>query len=321
MTDQAATKPRPRIGVLGSAYWAWWCHGTVLAQRPDVDFVGLWARRRESAQVAVDRIGSGKPFDDFEEFLDNVDVVTIALPPDVQPALAIRAAEAGKHLLLEKPLALDPSAARLVAKSIRTRGVHSLVFLTYLFQPVVQNWLQTMSGLAHKSGPWEGAILTCAGGIGADSPYRDSTWRWERGGLWDLGPHALSVVQALFPPIVAVTGTRGVRDTANVLLTHQGGATSYFSLTVTAPPGAEDSSLVIWGPGGRHRLELPTGMLREAFGRAVDSLLGSVATGANSSRAADDGARVVEILAAAERAIDNKAASHDAEIHSSELNR
>jgi len=33
--------PGLRFAVLGSVYWAWWCHGTVLAGRHDVDFVGF----------------------------------------------------------------------------------------------------------------------------------------------------------------------------------------------------------------------------------------------------------------------------------------
>jgi predicted dehydrogenase len=273
----------------------------VLANHPDLDFVGFWGRRADSAQRAVDHVGAGKAFSDLDELFSQVDLVSIALPPDVQPNLAIRAAEAGKHLLLEKPLALDPTAARRVADAVRKRHVHSLVFLTYLFQPDVLAWLHKMSTLARKAGPWEGAIVSCAGGIGADdSPYRDSTWRWERGGLWDWGPHALSVLQALLPPITHLTGTRGVRDTANVILTHQTRATSYLMLTVTAPPGAEDSSVVVWGPGGRHRLDLPTGSLREAYGRAIGELQQAIVAGGEPSPECDEATAAVDVLFAAD---------------------
>ena len=62
--------------------------------------------------------------------------------------------------------------------------------------PEVLTWLQEMAELARTAGPLEVAIVSCAGGMDKpDSPYRNSTWRRERGGLWDWGAHALSVIR------------------------------------------------------------------------------------------------------------------------------
>jgi predicted dehydrogenase len=304
MADLAAPPPRIRVGVAGSSYWAWWCHGTVLARHPGVDFVGFWARRREVAEGAVEQVGAGDVFADLDQLLDRVDLLAVALPPDVQPGVAVRAARAGKHLLLEKPLAFEPPAARKVAEAVRESNVHGLVFLTYLYHPTVVTWLDEMADLARRAGPWEGAIVSCAGGIGGDdSPYRGSSWRWERGGLWDLGPHGLSIASALLSPVYQVIGTRGVRDAAHVLLNHETGAATYLSLTLTAPPGAEEASVEIWGPGGRHRLSLPSDSLREVYARAVDDLLHAIGSGAQPLSGVESAVESVDILYAAESAI------------------
>lgn len=294
---------RLRIGVLGTGYWAWWCHGTVLARRPDVDFAGFWGRDAAKAADAAARAGAGRGFTDLDELLDSVDAVAIALPPDLQARLAVRAARAGRHVLLEKPLALDLAAADEVVAAVADAGVVSLSFLTYLFQPEVTAWLHRMRELAEARGPWEGVSVNCAGNIDAPgSPYAGSVWRRERGGLWDWGPHALSLVSALLPPIEHVTTTLGMRDTVLVGLEHAGGAVSSLTLTLTAPEQAADCTVAAWGPAGRRALQLPAGGLREAYHRAVDQFLEAIAGGELSPPLDATRARgIVAVLDAAQR--------------------
>src|SRR5438445_4230490 len=149
-------RARLRFGVLGSGYWAWWCHATVLAARPDLEYVGLWGRDPAKVTAAVAHVG-GRGYDDLDDLLNAVDVVSIALPPDVQAPLAERAARAGKHLLLDKPLAFDVAAADHVVAAAREAGVATVSFMTFLFQPEAIAWLEHMKRLAAEHGPWEGA--------------------------------------------------------------------------------------------------------------------------------------------------------------------
>jgi hypothetical protein len=182
---------RPRAGVLGTGYWAWWCHGTVLAAHPDVDFVGFWGRTRRNTRAAIDAVGAGEAFDDLDAFLERVDLVSIALPPDVQARLAATAARAGKHLLLDKPLALDLTAVDGVVDAVDQTGVITLTFLTYMFQPDVIEWLHRMGDLATTAGPWEGAIVSCAGSINspkARTAARSGDVSEAAYGTWDRTP-------------------------------------------------------------------------------------------------------------------------------------
>src|SRR4051794_41254014 len=105
-----------RFGVLGTGHWARAVHAAALAGHPSAELVGVWGRDLAKAKAV------GAEFDvagyaDLDALLGDVDAVAIALPPDVQAPLAVRAAEAGKHLLLEKPIALDVAAADRVVSA------------------------------------------------------------------------------------------------------------------------------------------------------------------------------------------------------------
>ncbi len=294
---------RLRFGVLGTGPWARACHGAVLARHPDLDFTGFWGRSRDRAQAASVEVGAGRGFDRLDELLEAVDVVSVALPPAVQAELAVRAAQAGKHLLLDKPLALDPATADAVVRAASSTGVRSLMFVTYLFDPDTTAWIERMVRLAVERGPWEGAMVSCAGSLDRPgSPYSASRWRREHGGLWDLGPHALSLLGELLPPAERLAATHGVRDTINVLVQHSrtGGPSSYLTLTLTAPEVVCGSAITVWGPAGRHHRELALASSAAAYRRAVDELTRAIAEDRPHRLDAGYGARAVRILHAAQ---------------------
>ena len=95
-----------RFGVLGTGHWARTVHAATLASHPSAELVGIWGRDLAKAK-AVGAEFDVPGFAGVDELLAQVDAVSIALPPAVQAPLAERAAAAGKHLLLEKPIALD----------------------------------------------------------------------------------------------------------------------------------------------------------------------------------------------------------------------
>ncbi|WP_432508710.1 Gfo/Idh/MocA family protein [Kineococcus auxinigenes] len=289
-----------RFGVLGTGHWARTCHGAALAAHPDVELVGFAGRDPARAAAVADQVG-GRGFASAEELIEQVDAVTIALPPHVQAPLAARAARAGRHVLVEKPLALDVAAADDVVAAVREGSVASVTYATYLFQPDVTRWLDEMRALAAEHGPWEGAIARWAGTIDVPgNPYGASAWRRERGGLWDTGPHALSILLELLPPVERVSAGRGVRDAVNVALEHAGGAGSALSLTLTAPAGAGGSFATVWGPGGRHDLPRFHGTPQEGFARAVDQLRECAATGLEHPLGVGRAREAVAVLAAVE---------------------
>src|ERR1700709_13446 len=116
-----------RFAVLGTGFWASEGHGTSRTGPPDAELVGVWGRDLAKAKAVGARFDVPGT-DDVDALLADVDAGSFALPPDVQAPLAQRAAAAGKHLLLEKPIALSVDAADRVVDAVSAAGVASVVF-------------------------------------------------------------------------------------------------------------------------------------------------------------------------------------------------
>ncbi|MEZ0164621.1 Gfo/Idh/MocA family protein [Kineococcus sp. LSe6-4] len=303
-SDQSPARKTPtRFAVLGTGHWARTTHARALADHPDVEFAGFWGRDADRTAAAAAEFGAGSWSGDegLADLLRRVEAVTIALPPDVQADLAVRAADAGVHVLLDKPVATDLAAADRLVDAVRRNGIASVEFLTYLFMPEITDWLERMAALAAEHGPWEGGVFRWAGTLDAPgNPYAHSRWRRERGGLWDTGPHALSIARPLVGDVVAVAAGRGPRDAVNVALEHRDGAGTALSLTLTAPEGTGGSFATVWGPGGRHDLPRFTGTAQEGFARALDRLRAAAATGVPDALDVRHGRDAVAVLAAVE---------------------
>jgi predicted dehydrogenase len=166
-----------------------------------------------------------------DELIASVDAVAFAVPPDVQAELAVRAAQAGRHLVLEKPIAATvPDAVRL-AGAVTVAGVASIVLLTRRYAPEVIEWLAT----AEKTGGWATGAATWYGGALLSGPFSHSPWRHERGGIADVGPHTLDLLDAALGPITDVLAARhGEPDLWHLVLGHENGVTSTCRCTARA---------------------------------------------------------------------------------------
>ncbi|KJK54971.1 Gfo/Idh/MocA family protein [Saccharothrix sp. ST-888] len=298
-----------RVGLLGTGPWAGRVHAPALAAHPEVEFAGLWGRRPEAAAALAAEHGVpgyGGP-DGLDRLLAEVDAVSIALPPSVQAELAVRAAEAGCHLLLDKPVALTVPEARRVADAVERAGRASVVFFTLRFGGDQAAWLAEQSGRS-APGEWFTARCEWLGSVyaaGSDSPYAASPWRHEKGALWDVGPHALSVLLPVLGDVVRVTAAEGSGDTVHLVLRHAEGASSTATLSLTTPKAAAVSGvgLELRGEAGLVRMPERNESPLAGFGRALDALLAAADGGAAHPCGAAFGLRVVEILAAAERSL------------------
>jgi predicted dehydrogenase len=218
-----------KFGLLGTGYWAAETHAAALVAAPGTTLAGVWGRDPAKAAAVADRFGI-RPYEDVDELIAAVDAVAIALPPDVQAPLAARAARAGRHLFLDKPLALTVEAADEVVAAVDATGVGSVVFFTSRFNPPAVDFLRD----AVATGGWDGGRATLLGSV-AGSPYDASPWRHEYGGLWDVGPHALSLLIPILGPVAGVSAALGPHQTATALLTHESGAVSTMTVSLASP--------------------------------------------------------------------------------------
>ncbi|WP_129311352.1 Gfo/Idh/MocA family oxidoreductase [Streptomyces sp. L2] len=286
-----------RVGLLGTGPWARAAHAPALAEHPGLDFAGVWGRRPEAARALAERYGV-RAYDDVGALFADVDAVAVALPPSVQAGLTVRAVRAGCHLLLDKPLALDVAEARSVAGAVERAEVASVVFFTTRFQREPQAWIEEQAavpGWFTARAQWLGAVFT------GDSPFAASPWRRERGALWDVGPHALSVLLPVLGDVRQVlTTAHGAADTVYLVLDHAGGASSTLTLSLSAPPAAAGADVELRGESGVTLLPRSSEGAVPALVRAADALLTSARTGRPHPCDATFGLRVTEILATAE---------------------
>ncbi len=189
----------------------------------------MWARRPEAAaQLATSY--DAQHAASFDDLLAACDAVAFAVPPPVQALLAPRAAHAGKHLLLEKPLAFTLPEAEAIADAVDASGVQSLIVLRNRF---------TAEGRAFvaqaKAGRPIGALASFVSGAALPGSPFATPWRVELGAMFDLAPHAIDLLDAALGPVTEITAVGDPLRWLGLTLEHEGGAVSQAALSITAP--------------------------------------------------------------------------------------
>jgi predicted dehydrogenase len=288
-----------RFGLLGTGHWARITYAPALASTEGIEFAAVWGRNADAAAglAAGYHVTAHR---DLPEFLDGVDAVAFAVPPDVQAPIAIRAARAGKHLLLEKPVAVTAADADALADAVAQARVASVVFFTARFQADVRAWEAEVTA----AGGWAGGCAVWLGSAWQPGSPFNTPWRRDKGALWDLGPHVISLLWAGLGPVRSVTAVAGRADITHLVLRHDSGVTSTATVTLDAPESAEFNELFLWGPAGRSAA--PT-EVRDAV-MPLRTALAELAANARSGQVSHPcdarfGRDVVHVLADAERQI------------------
>jgi hypothetical protein len=142
-------------------------------------------------------------------------------------------------------------------------------------------------------------------GARAGSPFDDSPWRDEHGALWDLGPHALSLLVPALGPVEAVQVGTGQGDTVHLVLSHPGGRASTVTLSHSVAPLATGIETWVHGDAGRVVLLPDYESPVDAHVVAVDELAAAALTGGAHPCDVTFGRDVVQVLAVAQRALDS----------------
>jgi predicted dehydrogenase len=178
-----------RIAVIGAGYW-----GPNLARNfsasPDWQLVAICDLDRERAEGLAARVGGVDVHTDVDELLrrDDLDAVAIATPARTHHGLAIKALAAGKHVMVEKPLADAGHRGRAMVDTASASGLVLMADHTYCYTPAVLKIRELIE---------EGAL--------GDILFVDST-RINLGLIqpdvdvfWDLAPHDLSIIDFVLP--------------------------------------------------------------------------------------------------------------------------
>ncbi len=123
-------------GQVASAHAASWM------KNPHAKIVSISSRRKQSAQRLADELGIDCTVgDDYGRVLadERVDIVNISGPNHVHAEQGIAAAEAGKHLLIEKPMVLSMEENRALRDAVAKAGVKSVVSFVLRWNPLFEN--------------------------------------------------------------------------------------------------------------------------------------------------------------------------------------
>jgi predicted dehydrogenase len=101
---------------------------------------GVAASSPESARTAAAALGADRAFDSAEELVrdPDIDVVHVCTPNHLHLPLAEAALAAGKHVICEKPLALDVAGAQRLVDAAAESGLHAAVPFVYRYYPTVR---------------------------------------------------------------------------------------------------------------------------------------------------------------------------------------
>jgi predicted dehydrogenase len=221
-----------RVAVIGAGAWGI-NHVRVLASEPGCALAGIAdpdPRARERAAAAAP--GAACVADPHEQLArPDVDAVVLSTPAPTHARLAIAAFQARKHVLIEKPLALDLEDARQVADAGARSGCVGMVGHVMLYHPAVVKL----------------RAMLASGSLGA-LHYLFSTrvnlgrLRGDESALWSFGPHDLSMIDFLLeqePESVTARGQsvlqRGIEDVVFLTLRFATGQMAHVHLSWLNP--------------------------------------------------------------------------------------
>jgi predicted dehydrogenase len=178
-----------RIGVIGYGYW-----GPNLVRNffeaPEVQVVAVSDLRADRLAALGARYPTIQITSNYRELIDDpsIDAVAVATPVSTHYELALRALQAGKHVLVEKPLASDTDQVQHLMDVARKRNLVLMVDHTFVYTGAVRKIRE----------------LVESGGLG-EIYYYDSVrvnlglFQHDVNVLWDLAVHDLAIMDYVLP--------------------------------------------------------------------------------------------------------------------------
>jgi predicted dehydrogenase len=222
--------------------------------------IAIASRTAARAEEAAASLGVPRAVDSYEGLLaaDDIDALYIPLPNDMHAEWVVRAAEAGKHILCEKPLAMSAAQAEEMVAACEDAGVLLQEAFMYRHHPTWVEALRLVRG---------GAIGSVQAITSAFSYYNDDPAnirnRLDNGGgaVMDIGCYNINLSRLVFDaePTTVRSAVRrdpvmGVDIVTSAVLGFPGGGQSSF----TCSTRAEDyQRVLIHGTDGRIEIEIP----------------------------------------------------------------
>lgn len=264
-----------RVGIIGTGGIARYHHIPSLLKHPAARILAVCDVRREAAEAVAAEIGVGEVYTDYTDMLERapLDAVVIATPNDQHAPASLAAIERGRHVLCEKPLALDAASAQALVGAAAAAGVVNAVNFSYRPNPAVR-YIKDIVDSGDLGKIYQVSFQYLQGYLAdPDVPLRPGTvWRVQRrtaglGVLGDLGSHLIDLARFWFGEIAAVQSLQRTfvqqRPTADggtvdvdgddvtcALLDFEAGMVATFQTSWAAVPWGNHQRVEIYGSNG-----------------------------------------------------------------------
>jgi predicted dehydrogenase len=210
--DRKQTTARKlRVGILGSGFGAN-VHIPAYQTKQDVEVVALGVTQAgfERGKEIADRFGIPWVFTDYDELVTSpeVDLVSIAVPPFLHYPLTSKALKAGKHILCEKPMALNVTEAREMLRLAQETKKICMIDFEFRFLPSRQE----MKKLVEDGYLGKTYCIHASMFFDYNASPTGKAWNWlserEKGGgiLGAVGSHYIDFLLWMFGDVVEICG-------------------------------------------------------------------------------------------------------------------
>ena len=193
-----------RLGVIGLGAVFQVRHGPELRKIPEARITVVADVRADVARQAAQDYDC-RQVTDYRELLDDreVDAVLVCAPPPLHERIVVDAAEAGKHVLCEKPMAPTAAACQAMIDAAERAGVKLMVAENWVMSPLTMYVRQCLDEA--RLGPLR-LLCVAMGWNGPTQPrFYDSPVRGRNGFMLEDGTHMLAMSRALLGPARSVT--------------------------------------------------------------------------------------------------------------------
>jgi predicted dehydrogenase len=223
------------------------------------EVVAIASRDAGRARASADALGIPRSHGSYEALLADpaVDAVYIPLPNHLHAEWSIRALEAGKHVLCEKPLALSAADAARMAHAATASGRLLMEAFMYRHHP---SWIAVQELVASGRIGRLQAVDSWFSYFLDDPANIRNVLEYGGGALYDIGCYSVSLSRLLFgaePDEVSASIVRDPVSGVDILttghMTFPGGLASFTCATLVEP----DQRVHIYGTAGRIEIEIP----------------------------------------------------------------
>lgn len=322
-----------KVAVIGCGAIAIRRHIPEYADHANVELVAFCDTVLERAEECAAQYG-GKAYADYKELLakEKPDAVSVCLPNQLHAPVSIAAAEAGAHVLCEKPMATSAEEAEAMIQAAEKNGVFLMIGHNQRLMPPHVKAKQIL-----KQG-YLGKVLTFRTSFGHPGPEAWSvdgkeSWFFRKpeafvGAMGDLGVHKADLIRWLLDDEVTEAGAfvntlhkegTEVDDNAVCILRMQSGAIGQMVASWTYYKG-EDNSTILWCENGVMKIgthpddqvivELRNGTIerykvgaiatneKQTSSGVIDAFLDSILSGTKPSISGEEGLKSLNVILA-----------------------